>query len=148
MQREIKRSRREGKPISLLMIDVDNFKAYNDHYGHGAGDSCLRRIAQCLGDSLMRPGDVVGRYGGEEFLVILPGCDQEGAVMVGEKIRQNVEALNIPHNFSRVADHVTISAGGKSMQCEDEEVCGDVLLQADQALYQAKEQGRNRVVAG
>ena len=148
LERELKRSRRETKPISLLMIDVDNFKAYNDHYGHGAGDSCLRRIAQSLGDSLMRPGDVVGRYGGEEFLVILPGCDQEGAIMVGEKIRKNVEALKIPHNFSQAADYVTISVGVKSMQCEDEEVCGDVLLQADQALYQAKEQGRNRVVSG
>ncbi len=146
LDRELRRSRREGTPISLVMIDVDHFKAFNDHYGHGAGDSCLRKIAHTIAASLFRPGDLVGRYGGEEFLVILPNSDQEGAVKVAENIRENVEELQIPHDFSPVTNHVTISMGVKSLLCRDRSRCSEALQQADQALYKAKEQGRNRVV--
>jgi len=144
---EWRRSLRNASPISLLMIDVDNFKTYNDHYGHGAGDECLRRVAQALKSALMRPADFVARYGGEEFVVVLPENDEEGARQTAERIRLVVWNLSIPHAHSQTADRVTISIG-----CATEIPCHsgipDVLAKrSDQSLYQAKQGGRNCVRA-
>ncbi|WP_321493356.1 diguanylate cyclase domain-containing protein [uncultured Desulfobacter sp.] len=146
LARECRRSMRNSKPLSVLMIDVDHFKAYNDNYGHGAGDECLCALAKVLEASLRRPTDFAGRYGGEEFAIILPDCDTDGAMKVAEKIRTRIASLAIPHAFSGTAAHVTVSIGGKSMLF-NAETSGDELLQkADQALYLAKEQGRDRVI--
>ena len=146
LEREHLRGLRCAGPLGLMMIDIDNFKAYNDHYGHGAGDECLRQVAQTLESSLQRPGDFVGRYGGEEFVVILPDCDAAGLLMVADNIRLQVAALNIPHAFSGTADHVTVSIGCKSFVCAEGATSDALLHEVDQALYLAKEQGRNRVV--
>jgi diguanylate cyclase (GGDEF)-like protein len=147
VEREFKRGKRYKKTISLLMIDVDHFKAFNDHYGHGAGDKCLRKIAQTLESCIKRPGDMVGRYGGEEFMVVLPDCIHSGAVTIAEEMRQKIAMLNIPHEYSSVADHVTVSIGVKSKRCESEITSQEIMNKADQMLYLAKEQGRNRVVS-
>ncbi|ETR67483.1 MAG: response regulator receiver modulated diguanylate cyclase [Candidatus Magnetoglobus multicellularis str. Araruama] len=147
VEREFKRGKRDKKTISLLMIDVDHFKAFNDHYGHGAGDICLKKIAQTLESCIKRPGDMVGRYGGEEFMVVLPDCIHSGAVTIAEEMRQKIEMLNIPHKYSSVADHVTVSIGVKSKLCESEITSQEMMNDADQMLYLAKEQGRNRVVS-
>ena len=147
VEREFKRAKRNKKMISLLMIDVDHFKTFNDHYGHGAGDMCLRKIAQTLESCIKRPGDMVGRYGGEEFMVILPDCVQCGAVAIAENMRQNIEKLNIPHEHSSVTDHVTVSIGVESKLCESEITYKEIMEKADQMLYLAKQQGRNRVVS-
>ncbi|WP_415718348.1 diguanylate cyclase [Maridesulfovibrio sp.] len=147
LEQEWGRGRRNGSVLSLIMIDIDNFKAYNDNYGHGAGDECLRLVARAIQSSLSRSGDFVGRYGGEEFVVLLPECENDGALAVAENIRCKVEELNILHEFSGTADHITISLGVKSMLCEGENGA-ELLHKADQALYCAKENGRNRLVTG
>jgi diguanylate cyclase (GGDEF)-like protein len=147
VEREFRRAKRYKKTISLLMIDVDNFKAFNDHYGHGTGDICLRKIAQTLESCIKRPGDMIGRYGGEEFMVILPDCVNSGAVAIAEEMRQKVEMLNIPHEHSSVAEHVTVSIGVKSKLCESEITSQEMMNKADQMLYLAKQQGRNCVVS-
>ena len=145
LKRECAQSHRHRAPLSILMVDVDHFKAFNDCYGHGAGDECLIRIAHALERGLRRPGDFVGRYGGEEFIVILPACDQAGAVVIAEYLQQQIAGLHIPHACSSVADHVTISIGLTSRQAKSKDVCYEMLHEADQALYAAKAQGRNRV---
>lgn len=145
--RECGRSKRDGSPLSVLMIDVDFFKAFNDHYGHGAGDECLARVASCLATCLKRPGDFVGRYGGEEFVVILPDCDTQGATLVAERLREEVQALRIPHDYSPAATHVTVSIGLATRVASSDEACQQILKEADKALYEAKGQGRNRVEA-
>ena len=127
------------------MIDVDHFKAFNDHYGHGAGDECLRSVAQALERDLMRPGDFIGRYGGEEFSVILPNCDAVGTALVAENLCQRVAALNISHAHSTVADHVTISIGYTTQIVGADSAWADLLNEADKALYLAKTRGRNRI---
>ena len=149
IQREIKRAARNEMPLSLLMLDIDHFKNYNDHYGHGVGDACLRQVAKAIENTLQRPGDMVGRYGGEEFVVVLPNCDETCATSVAEKIQSRIALLNIPHTASPVADHVTVSIGIKSTFCQSEDECVDMLHDVDQALYLAKKSGRNCVmVAG
>ena len=147
LEHEWGRGKRNGNHISLIMIDIDNFKAYNDNYGHGAGDECLRLVANAIQSSLSRSADFVGRYGGEEFVVLLPDCKEDGALKVSENIRRKVEELNIIHEFSGTADHVTISLGFKSMRCEGNGRA-ELLHKADQAMYSAKKNGRNKVVAG
>lgn len=145
LQREFGRAQREGKPLSLLMVDVDYFKPFNDTYGHGAGDECLRTIAHTLEACLLRPGDFIGRYGGEEFLVVLPDCDQAGALVVAEKLRCNIEGLSIPHKESKTSGHVTISVGVKSFQRYSKGKAERMLQGVDRALYCAKERGRNQI---
>ncbi len=140
-----KSSIRESKPVSIVIIDIDNFKAYNDNYGHLQGDDCLKQVANALSLSLQRPLDYVARYGGEEFTVILPDTDASGALKVGEMIRVGVEALNIPHEYSATAPFVTISLGICSMLASSEDSLKQFIDNADKALYQAKRQGRNRV---
>ncbi len=145
LQYEWRRVPRETEYISLVMIDIDFFKAYNDTYGHQAGDDCLKRVARALSETLHRPGDTLFRYGGEEFAVILPNTDPEGALHVGEILRRNIEKLGIAHSRSAVAPYVTISAGVATITCEKPYSPNHLIEMADQALYEAKRAGRNRV---
>jgi len=134
-------------PIAVILMDLDHFKAFNDHYGHLAGDDCLRQVAQTLERCTQRKTDLMARFGGEEFVCILPGTDQEGAALVAEQLRGAVEALAIPHAASGASDRVTISLGlAGCVPCGDDKP--DLLLErADRALYEAKKQGRNRWTA-
>ncbi|WP_238375971.1 diguanylate cyclase domain-containing protein [Ectothiorhodospira magna] len=142
---EWSRLSRNGQPLSLLMIDIDQFKPYNDHYGHGAGDDCLRRVAQALSQAPSRPVDLVARYGGKEFMVLLPDTDKQGAGHVAERLLEAVRALEIPHEYSDVASRVTISVGAATHDAADEKTSAEQLKKAaDTALYRAKTQGRNR----
>jgi len=144
---EFKRSRRNCEPISLLFCDIDNFKAYNDTYGHSAGDRCLRRIAQTLATSLERAGDFCARYGGEEFVVVLPETPAAGAHTIADKILRNVRGLNIAHNDSLSAPYITISIGISTSDCTRTQLsCEAFINQADKALYRAKNEGKNRAV--
>lgn len=141
--RQAVRGRRE---ISLVMLDVDYFKPFNDHYGHPAGDDVLRRIARTLEDTLQRSTDYVARYGGEEFGVILTDTDMDGAMAVAENLRRAVRSLAIPHGYSRCADIVTISCGVASMVADPADSERTLVQLADAALYEAKAAGRDRVV--
>lgn len=146
LQRECGRSAREGYSLAVLMIDIDHFKAFNDHYGHGAGDECLRQVAQALAAALHRPGDFIARYGGEEFCILLPDCDSQGAIQVAEHLRDAIETLAIPHAYSSVAKHVTVSIGISVHQTKGGDTCPPTIhREADEALYTAKTHGRNRV---
>lgn len=146
LQAEWARARRNQQPISVAMVDVDHFKEYNDHYGHGGGDKALRHVADTLNTSLKRPSDQVARYGGEEFVVLMPDTDHDGALSLMEHLRQTVEQLAITHAPSPVHDVLTISIGGATVRPDDQETPGELLRRADDALYRAKSQGRNRVV--
>jgi diguanylate cyclase (GGDEF)-like protein len=144
---EWNRQSRHQRPLALLMIDIDHFKLYNDHYGHGAGDDCLRRVAQALAKVPTRSADLVARYGGEEFVVLLPETEASGARKVAERMRAAIRALAIPHAHSPVADQVTLSIGASLHQAQQPATNAEVLKQAaDQALYQAKQAGRDRFV--
>ena len=144
LETEWRRGRREGTPLSLLLIDVDFFKRYNDHYGHLEGDECLRRVANALKDSAHRPADLVARYGGEEFVILMGNTDQPGAAQVAETARRAVEELAIPHARSEAASCVTISLGSATLT-PGSHFEGEVLIKlADGALYEAKKDGRNR----
>ncbi len=134
---------RRNSPLSILLLDIDSFKKYNDGYGHIKGDECLRDVAQTLKQALKRPIDIIARYGGEEFVVLLPGTDKAGAVLVGERFVEAMKQANIPHEYSEAAKHVTVSIG--AAQAESEDTIEKILKRADEALYQAKEAGRNQV---
>lgn len=137
---------RSRSPLGLLMIDVDFFKRYNDHYGHQAGDACLKAIAAAAGSAMLRGTDLLARYGGEELAVILPDTDWQGTQQVADRILDAVAALALPHARSDVAARVTVSIGGTS-RIPPQRMSGEALLkEADAALYRAKEGGRNRVV--
>lgn len=142
---EVRRLKRSQSPLGIIMLDIDHFKSFNDHYGHGKGDECLIRVAAELKRVMNRSGDLIARYGGEEFIALLPETDSDGVMRVAETMRQAVEGAAIRHEFSSVADVVTVSLGGASLQLRDESV-DDLLQRVDKALYQAKEQGRNQVV--
>ena len=144
LQKEWQRLCRDKNCLSLIMFDVDYFKGYNDRYGHQEGDECLIKIAQTAQKVLYRPSDLVARYGGEEFGIILPNTNQEGAILVAERLRCAIRDLSIQHSDSGVSDRVTISLGIASL-IPTAERCPEILLeQADQALYLAKNQGRDR----
>lgn len=145
---EWKRAARNQVPISLLIVDIDWFKEFNDRFGHQAGDACLRRVATTLADSLNRPGDLVARYGGEEFAVVLPDTDERGAHFVGERLRRRVEGLAIRHPKSLVSPYVTISVGVTTRRPTKNDDPGEMITSADNALYRGKNTGRNRVVPG
>ncbi len=147
LEYECRRVTRESDFISLIMFDIDDFKPYNDTYGHQTGDQCLRLIAQTLDQALKRTGDALFRYGGEEFAAILPNTDPKGARHVGEILREKVNELRIPHKTSRVTDHVTISVGIATLNFSKENTPFDLVEMADKALYEAKNAGRNRVKA-
>jgi len=142
---EVNRHKRKQDPLSLLMCDLDNFKAYNDTYGHGAGDDCLLRTAQGIRDSLQRPGDFCARYGGEEFVIILPSTTANGALHVAQTIVANVCNLAIRHEKSLPEQYVTVSIGVATTSSGQAEFHETLMQQADAALYQAKESGRNCV---
>ncbi|MBL8966185.1 MAG: diguanylate cyclase [Spirochaetaceae bacterium] len=145
LEREFAGAAKQKNQLAALMIDIDSFKAYNDRYGHQAGDECLRRVAGCLTASIDRSTDLITRYGGEEFFILLPDTDLEGARIVGQKLRAAVEALAIPHGESRVASVVTISVGCAVIRPEPGDEVAGLVTSADRALYAAKERGRNRV---
>ncbi len=142
---EWNRGARERTPLSAVMIDVDHFKAYNDVYGHPQGDACLCRVAHALQAAVKRPADLLARYGGEEFVILLPRTSLPGAVALAEEARRRVEALKIPHVRSPIQPYVTISLGVASVYPEHHGLEAGLLNAADQALYEAKHAGRNRV---
>ncbi len=144
MESEWKRMQRDKNQLTLLLIDVDYFKKFNDHYGHQAGDDCLIQIAKALDEQLYRPADITARYGGEEFAVLLPGTDTAGAEEVAKRILQVVHAMAIPHEKSDVADHVTISIGVASSDQNLNDSIENLIKSTDKTLYQAKRDGRNR----
>ena len=143
-------AKREQQPLALALVDIDHFKAYNDHYGHQAGDRCLITVAGVVGEAARRPLDFAARFGGEEFVLLLPGPTLEDAEKITDKLRREVVLLNIPHQTSPTAKHVTISAGLAHLYPHktNHSIQGFIQL-ADQAMYEAKQRGRNRVsVAG
>lgn len=141
------RARREGSQISLIITDVDQFKSYNDHYGHLAGDDCLKTISGVIKGCALRPGDLTARYGGEEFVILLPATGAEGAAAVAESLREQVERLRIRHEHSVVSRFVTISAGVYSCIPKQAQSAQQMMAEADRRLYQAKREGRNRVIS-
>ena len=143
LQAEWARAMRQKQPLSLLMVDVDNFKAYNDANGHLGGDECLKRIARAV-SSEMRANDLVARYGGEEFAVILPNQALKGAAIVAERIRARVEQLRMPNKFARDG-RVTVSIGAATALASNDAEPSELVLTADTALYRAKHMGRNRI---
>ncbi|MDP1733860.1 MAG: diguanylate cyclase [Sulfuritalea sp.] len=145
---EWRRCQRAGASLALLMIDIDAFKAYNDHYGHGLGDVCLTKVAAALAAGLQRPADTVARFGGEEFAVLLPETDIAAAALMGERLREKVAALRIPHAPKRQYEHVTISVGCAAVLPGALLNPQDLLDAADRNLYAAKSAGRNRVCTG
>jgi diguanylate cyclase (GGDEF)-like protein len=153
LHREGQRAWRQAEPLSLAMIDIDHFKAYNDHFGHPAGDVCLRRVAEALQTVVRRPADLVARYGGEEFALLLPRTDAAGARHVGEAVVAAVQALHLPHPDSPLGAQVSVSVGiatvlGRHSPGEGRPMPSTALVAAaDQALYQAKHDGRARCVA-
>jgi diguanylate cyclase (GGDEF)-like protein len=143
---EIRRASRDREPLSLILADVDNFKAFNDCYGHQAGDDCLRHVATALKSVGKRPADLAARYGGEEFAIVLPGTTVEGAVDVAKSLVRAIEGMSIPHARSGVSNTVSLSQGIASMIPVHDTKPESIIELADQALYQAKQQGRNRYV--
>jgi two-component system chemotaxis family response regulator WspR len=134
-----------GLPLSLIFADIDFFKRYNDHYGHQAGDDCLKKVAHALQNTIHRPEDLVGRYGGEEFVMILPDTTDAGALAVAEKALGSVGRLNIPHGNSEAATHVTLSIGIATAYPREGSRPQYLIEAADRNLYRAKERGRNRI---
>nr|WP_314632894.1 diguanylate cyclase [uncultured Janthinobacterium sp.] len=147
IEKEMRRAMRTGSPLSLLMIDIDHFKDYNDHYGHQQGDGCLIRVAAELAAMLQRPTDLLARYGGEEFAAILPDTDAPQALRMAEAIRQRASDLRIPH--AKTGDdvkHVTVSIGIATQHPHQPLAISALIGAADRALYLAKRAGRNRVM--
>lgn len=141
---------REQSPMSVVMLDVDFFKGYNDTYGHQQGDRCLVAVATALQQNVRRPADLAARYGGEEFVLVLPNTPAEGAMLLAERVREGVQALKIEHRASTVSPFVSVSLGVvTAVPSVGENGAGlDAFLEAvDQGLYQAKHQGRNRAVS-
>lgn len=141
---EWRRSQRHGTPLSLLMLDIDHFKQFNDHYGHLEGDRCIKTVAQLLQGVASRGGDLVARYGGEEFAMLLPDTDAAAADRLAEACLEAVEALAIPHAKSQVGSHVSLSIGCSTLQASEASTPEMLLSHADQALYRAKRGGRRR----
>lgn len=144
---EMARARRSKQELCLALCDVDFFKGYNDHYGHQAGDDCLRQVARVLQAACRRPADLPARYGGEEFALVLPETTVSGATQVAESVRNSIVQLNVPHERSAVAGYVTVSIGVAGLLPTMDSDPEHLIAAADQALYQAKKLGRNRVVA-
>ena len=145
MSLEWRRAIRSSQPLSLIMCDIDYFKNYNDTYGHLEGDACLRKVANKLCDLLKRPGDLVGRWGGEEFACILPETDIIGAMTVAERIRKGIIDLTIPHVSSPIAPVVTVSLGVTTMVPQAGQDPIELVRRSDEALYKAKRAGRNQI---
>jgi diguanylate cyclase (GGDEF)-like protein len=135
----------QSTPIALIMMDIDNFKLYNDNYGHQEGDTCLIQIARTLSKAMSRKTDFVARYGGEEFVCVLPNANLENAVVIAEKLRLGIMALQIPHAFSSTGNIVTISLGVAASRPKSNSSCSMLIKAADAALYKSKDSGRNKV---
>lgn len=145
LQNEIKRMKRNNTSLSLLMLDVDFFKQYNDIYGHQEGDSCLKQLSNVLVQCTQRPADLAARYGGEEFILLLPEADNKGAHTVAELVMKHLTLQNIEHSGSTVAEHVTVSIGIATVQAADIDTAEDIIKIADERLYKAKSVGRNTI---
>lgn len=143
LARIIRSLAREGGVLSVLMVDVDFFKRYNDTYGHSKGDDCLKVIASALSEGLMRANDFAARYGGEEFVVVLPGTDESEARVIANRLLENVREKNIPHEKNDAAPCVTISIGVTTAEVERTQTGVDYIKRADEALYLSKQNGRN-----
>jgi diguanylate cyclase (GGDEF)-like protein len=145
LEREWHRCQRSGLPLSVALLDVDHFKLFNDTYGHGTGDECLKAVGAALKGCIKRSSDMAARYGGEEFAIILPECDPTAAAAVAEEVRNAIEALAIGHSRSSAGSVVTVSVGIASLVPSEEAIPTDLWVMADRLLYRAKEGGRNRV---
>lgn len=148
LDRELRRARRESLPLSLIFLDLDEFKRFNDTYGHARGDEVLRLVAHTLDETFRRGGDLVARYGGEEFAVVLPGVDSRRAELYAERLRRRIWRLALAYEASQVADRVTISGGVATVPPGTIASADHLLRAADKALYRAKCQGRNRIASG
>ncbi len=146
LNQEWRRLSREKLPLSLILCDIDYFKDYNDYYGHLAGDTCLKEVAQTIERAVKRPADLVARYGGEEFAVIMPNTNAEGALRVAELIQLEIKQLKIPHSQSKVSAYITLSLGISSQVPTQESLAKFLIDAADQVLYAAKKQGRDTSV--
>ncbi|SEA27608.1 GGDEF domain-containing protein [Alkalimonas amylolytica] len=136
---------RQQSSLSIVMLDIDHFKEYNDHYGHAAGDKVLHLVANTLKNSLKRPNDFIARYGGEEFVILLPESNEDGSRQLIEFCLQQVKDLHIPHDYSPVSDIITLSAGGVSCMPAQHQQLEAAIKPADDMLYQAKQQGKNQL---
>ena len=147
LDRELRRARRDGQPLSLIFLDLDEFKRYNDTYGHARGDDVLRRVAHTLNETFRRGGDFVARYGGEEFAVVLPGVDARRAALYAERLRRRIWRLAIPNGAATTTDRVTISGGVATVPASMVASPDELLAAADKALYRAKCLGRNQIAS-
>lgn len=147
LERELRRARRDGQPLSLIFLDLDEFKRFNDTYGHARGDDVLRQVAQTLNETFRRGGDLVARYGGEEFAVILPGVDARRAALYAERLRRRIWRLGISHGAAHAADRVTLSGGVATVLPSQIATPHELLSAADEALYRAKCLGRNQIAS-
>jgi len=136
---------REGRTLSLMMIDIDYFKRYNDHFGHVQGDECLRQVAKAIAQSVNRPYDMAARFGGEEFACILPETNLQGALILADKIQARISQLAVAHPGSEVSKWVSLSIGVASLQPRIDREPSELIALADQQLYQAKQNGRNQI---
>lgn len=136
--------RQQGQ-LSLVILDIDHFKEFNDHYGHAEGDKVLHQVANCLKQSLRRPNDFIARYGGEEFVILLPDSDESGSKQVITQCLDAIKALQLAHQYSPVSDVITLSAGGVSISARAELPATELFKLADDLLYQAKQKGKNRL---
>lgn len=148
LELEWRRNLRTKTPLSLVLLDIDHFKAYNDFYGHQQGDQCLQQIAAAMASVPQRAGDLVARYGGEEFVTILPDTNESGAVETAERIAQAIRALQIPHEKSQTDSIVTVSLGVATLIPTLDEPPEALIKRTDEHLYEAKAQGRNCIVSG
>jgi len=144
--REWQRGKRENFSLSLILSDIDHFKLYNDHFGHQAGDTCLTNVALAISKTVNRPADLVARYGGEEFAIILPRTPAKNALQLAQKIRLAVAQLKLPHPQSLTSNAVSLSLGVSSVIPSSQHTIKQLLVTADKALYQAKNQGRNQAI--
>lgn len=148
LEREWRRCLRRRATIAVLLVDIDHFKLYNDRHGHPAGDACLRAVAQALATVPRRPGDLLARFGGEEFACVLPDTDADGALAVAESMLRAVRALAVPHGVAGAGAHVTVSIGVGAGTASERGGAPALVLQADATLYAAKAGGRDRVATG
>lgn len=147
LSREFSRMQRQNQPLGLVMIDVDDFKAFNDHYGHLRGDECLQLVAQTIDQCLQRPGDMVARYGGEEFVCLLPNTPVSGALKLAHDIQAAIAGLQMPHVQAQATDFVTVSMGVAAATPQEVPGSHQLLALADARLYRAKRGGRNRIIS-